>query len=469
MTASGRDVCRLRDPECSCGHDTSAALARRATKVAPLQTGQEDATPSPYDGGVLDAESPIPEGRLTSGRSLDDAGPHHHGIRPWRAPRGARDSGARDGSGACGGRSRWWSLATTAALDPRVHARIRFRASRCGPVTTTPSARLEARGRPHRFPGPRHGAVPQVSRPLIGWSWPMPTTRCTLRCSSRDASSRAPRGSCMVRSRVALLNHQLVRADLVLCASERQRAFYLGQLAALGRISPVTYENDPALERLIAVAPFGLEATPPQAARPALRGVIPGVGDDARIVIWGGGVYSWFDPLLLIRAVHALSQRQPNTVLVFLGHPPPRPAAHGHRQGSDGFGARTRRPGSIRHLQRGMGAVRRAWRVPGRGGCRGIHPSCARGNRVLLPHPHSRLLVGGTAHGGHRRRHLRRPGARRATRRGRARGGSRGADGRPGKGVVRRGFCARRARTCCGRARALPMGDHARAVAAHGT
>lgn len=127
----------------------------------------------------------------------------------------------------------------------------------------------------------------------------------------------------LVRSRVALLNHQLVRADLVLCASSRQRSFYLGQLAALGRISPTTYENDLELENLIAIAPFGLEGEPPVATRPGVRGVVPGIDGDARILIWGGGVYSWFDPLLLIRAVHALAKRRPRTALVFLGtrHP----------------------------------------------------------------------------------------------------------------------------------------------------
>ena len=127
----------------------------------------------------------------------------------------------------------------------------------------------------------------------------------------------------MVRSRVALLNHQLVRADLVLCASDRQRSFYLGQLAALGRISPATYEDDPKLERLIAIAPFGLDDALPQASRPAVRNVVPGIDDGSRLVIWGGGVYSWFDPLLLIRAVYSLRQRRPNAALVFLGtrHP----------------------------------------------------------------------------------------------------------------------------------------------------
>ena len=127
----------------------------------------------------------------------------------------------------------------------------------------------------------------------------------------------------LVRSRVALLNQQLTRADLVLCASERQRSLYLGQLAGLGRVSPTMYEHDPHLERLIAVAPFGLDAMPPQRAQAALRGVIKGIDGDSRILVWGGGIYNWFDPLALIRAVHALATRRPHTKLVFLGtkHP----------------------------------------------------------------------------------------------------------------------------------------------------
>lgn len=127
----------------------------------------------------------------------------------------------------------------------------------------------------------------------------------------------------LVRSRVALLNQQLLRADLVLCASARQRSLYLGQLAALGRVSPATYEDDPHLERLLAIAPFGIDGEPPTATRPAMRGVTPGIDDASRILLWGGGIYSWFDPLALIRAVNALASRRPETTLMFLGtkHP----------------------------------------------------------------------------------------------------------------------------------------------------
>ncbi|MGV8876250.1 MAG: glycosyltransferase [Rhodoglobus sp.] len=120
-----------------------------------------------------------------------------------------------------------------------------------------------------------------------------------------------------------VLNEQLALGDFFLCASERQRLFYLGQLAALGRINPTTYENDPHLSGLLSVVPFGLEGTAPEHIRDTLRGVVPGIDTGDRIMIWGGGVYSWFDPKTLIRAVAKLSQTRKSAKLYFLGtrHP----------------------------------------------------------------------------------------------------------------------------------------------------
>jgi glycosyltransferase involved in cell wall biosynthesis len=113
------------------------------------------------------------------------------------------------------------------------------------------------------------------------------------------------------------LDDQLRRADFMVCASERQRMFFLGHLAAIGRISPATYDGDPELRRLIDLAPFGLDEEAPE------PGVDARTRPDERILIWGGGVYSWFDPLTLIRAVAAVSTRRPLTKLFFLGtrHP----------------------------------------------------------------------------------------------------------------------------------------------------
>jgi glycosyltransferase involved in cell wall biosynthesis len=99
--------------------------------------------------------------------------------------------------------------------------------------------------------------------------------------------------------------------------------FYLGQLAALGRINPSTYEDDPHLERLIAVAPFGMDASAPAHRRDALKGVLPGIGTGDKLLLWGGGLYSWFDPKTLIRAVAELASTHDDARLYFLGtrHP----------------------------------------------------------------------------------------------------------------------------------------------------
>jgi len=121
------------------------------------------------------------------------------------------------------------------------------------------------------------------------------------------------------------LNAQLARGDLFLCASAKQRLFWLGHLAALGRVNPATYDDDPTLESLIAVAPFGLPDTPPVRTGSAMRGVVPGIGADDRIILWGGGIYNWLDPLTLVRAVDLLRRRRPDVRLFFLGlrHPNP--------------------------------------------------------------------------------------------------------------------------------------------------
>lgn len=122
-----------------------------------------------------------------------------------------------------------------------------------------------------------------------------------------------------------VLNEQLARGDFFLCASERQRHFYLGQLAALGRINPANYENDPDLAELISVVPFGLSQTAPSHKRDVLKGVLPGIGVDDKVLLWSGGLYNWFDPKTLIRATAELAERHPNVRLFFQGTKHPHP------------------------------------------------------------------------------------------------------------------------------------------------
>jgi len=63
----------------------------------------------------------------------------------------------------------------------------------------------------------------------------------------------------------------LRRGDFFLCASERQRDFWLGMLLALNRIEPSTYDADRAARRLIDVVPFGIPAAPPASTGRVLK------------------------------------------------------------------------------------------------------------------------------------------------------------------------------------------------------
>lgn len=128
------------------------------------------------------------------------------------------------------------------------------------------------------------------------------------------------------RGFLGALLQQLHRGDFFLCASEKQRDYWLGMLSASGRVNPYTHGDDRTLRRLIDTASFGIKATPPVAAKqPVVKGVLPGIEADARVVVWGGGVYNWFDPISLIQAWPRVLQREPRARLLFLGmrHPNP--------------------------------------------------------------------------------------------------------------------------------------------------
>ncbi len=124
---------------------------------------------------------------------------------------------------------------------------------------------------------------------------------------------------------VQVLNDQIRRGDAFLCASERQRDFWLGQMAAMQRVNPMAYDRDETLRDLLEVVPFGIPDEPPVRTGPGVRAGVPGIGDRDPLLVWGGGIYNWFDPATLIRAVDLLRRRIPDVRLYFMGgaHPDP--------------------------------------------------------------------------------------------------------------------------------------------------
>jgi glycosyltransferase involved in cell wall biosynthesis len=129
------------------------------------------------------------------------------------------------------------------------------------------------------------------------------------------------------RSRLDIVRRQCRAGDFFLCASERQRDWWLGLLEREGRLNPHTYGADPSLRNLIEVVPYGLPPEPLRAARPVLRGVWPGIEPGDRVLLWGGGLWEWLDPLTAVRAVDQLVQNGWGDLrLVFPGTRHPNPA-----------------------------------------------------------------------------------------------------------------------------------------------
>ena len=122
---------------------------------------------------------------------------------------------------------------------------------------------------------------------------------------------------------LAVLIEQLNIGDFFICSNERQRDYWLGMLAAGGRINPFNYRRDKSLRKLIDVVPFGLPNHLPQHDENVLKGVHPGISPDDKVIIWGGGIWAWLDPFTLIEAMAQIAAEWPNVKLFFMGkeHP----------------------------------------------------------------------------------------------------------------------------------------------------
>src|SRR3954468_13963628 len=108
---------------------------------------------------------------------------------------------------------------------------------------------------------------------------------------------------------------QMARGDFFLCSSEEQRTFYLGFLAAVGRVNPERMAGDPDLATLIAPVPFGVpDELPPH--HPVLPPRAPG---ERRLLF--GGLYDWYDPWTLLDALQQLDR--PGWTLLLIRNPNP--------------------------------------------------------------------------------------------------------------------------------------------------
>ena len=158
------------------------------------------------------------------------------------------------------GRSRARSAASTTSSSCR----------RSRPRLTHPDFEIR-HGRPPRdWPSSRRGRTSSSSRATSCTSTrccgtrrrsssATSTTRSTSSSSSRRATSARQAAATSCCASTGVLNQQLTRGDFFLCASDKQRDFWLGQLAARRPAQPARPTTpDETLGKLITVVPFGV-------------------------------------------------------------------------------------------------------------------------------------------------------------------------------------------------------------------
>lgn len=132
-----------------------------------------------------------------------------------------------------------------------------------------------------------------------------------------------------INDTLSTLTQAILLGDFFICASERQRDWWLGLLEANGRVNPYTFEEDPSLRTLIDVVPFGLPEEPPEASRQVVKGEWPGIDPDDKVILWGGGLWPWLDPLTAICAMARIWEQRQDVRLIFPGTKHPNPWMEG--------------------------------------------------------------------------------------------------------------------------------------------
>ncbi|URZ00145.1 glycosyltransferase [Clostridium felsineum] len=118
---------------------------------------------------------------------------------------------------------------------------------------------------------------------------------------------------------------QLELGDYFICANDKQMDYWIGMLSALNKVNPYEYDLSYKLDKLIDLVPFGVSNDEPVNSKKMMKDKIPNLKDTDKVLIWGGGIWNWFDPITLIKAIKEISKERDDIKLFFLGvkHPNP--------------------------------------------------------------------------------------------------------------------------------------------------
>jgi glycosyltransferase involved in cell wall biosynthesis len=112
---------------------------------------------------------------------------------------------------------------------------------------------------------------------------------------------------------------QIKYSHYYICANDRQKDFWLGFFAALGKLNPKSYSFGKEGEGLISLVATGLRDSTISRSRVALKKAIPSILDSDKVLIWAGAPNKWFDTRSLILAMSEVSKIRGDIKLVFMG------------------------------------------------------------------------------------------------------------------------------------------------------
>ncbi len=127
------------------------------------------------------------------------------------------------------------------------------------------------------------------------------------------------RGSEDLEGEYAAFEHEVTRwaavlrrGDLYLCANDNQKRYYQGVLSALGRVNPVTYDDE-----LILIVPYGIYSERPSVkSKPITKLIASTSSKDYKKILWFGAVYPWFDLRMLVDAINKVNEKTPTKLII---------------------------------------------------------------------------------------------------------------------------------------------------------
>ncbi len=110
----------------------------------------------------------------------------------------------------------------------------------------------------------------------------------------------------------------LRQGDYFTCALNNQYDYWLGALLATGRINESTLRENYNIEHMLGIVPFGIpDEAPEKQAGNRMKGVVPGIGKDDKILYWGGGIWDWTDPFTYMEALKIVNEKRGDVRAVF--------------------------------------------------------------------------------------------------------------------------------------------------------